>query len=83
MGLIRSLIYQVTKKRVDSFIPGESAWIPHSQFFANFTGDDATRVPALQCTVDLMGAKTPDDEIKLIISHTKGIDYNHVNCIIL
>ena len=60
------------KTHVDSFTPGETAWIPHSQFVAKFAGDASTNVPALQCAIDMMGAKMPHNKVKLDISHSKG-----------
>ena len=60
------------KKHVDSFTPGETAWIPHSQFFANFTGEVAAQVPALECVVKLMGAQLPQNKVKLNIGYPKG-----------
>ena len=61
------------KKHVDSFTPGETAWIPYSQFFANFTGEIAAQVPALECAIELMGAKLPQNKVKLNIGYPNGI----------
>ena len=60
------------KKHVDGFTPGETVWIPHSQFVAKFAGDTSASVPALECAVDMKGAKMPHNIVKLDISHTKG-----------
>ena len=39
---------------------------------AKFAGDASTNVPALQCAIDMMGAKMPHNKVKLDISHSKG-----------
>ena len=69
------------KKHVDSFTPGETAWIPHSQFFAHCTGKITDELPALECAVELMGAQLPQNKVNLNICYPKGIKVDYFNSV--
>ena len=67
------------KKVVDSFTPGKTSWIPHSQFKAILSRKTMDDIPALECEVDLIGAKEPHNKFTVDIRPSPGI----VRCIIL
>ena len=49
------------KDDIDEFVPEEDSLIPYSQFMAKYCGDIKVveNIPALECEIDLVGAKEP------------------------
>ena len=66
-------ILQVAKKAVDKFTPGKTSWIPYSQFKAILSGNITDTIPALECEVDLIGAKEPYNKFTIDIRPSPGM----------
>ena len=71
------------KKTIDSFAPGRTSWIPYSQFKAIMSRKTMDDIPALECEVDLIGAKKPHNRFTVDIRPSPGIVRDTVVYVVL